>query len=309
MSATHKTYHVAERRYLTFCNSFSLRPLPTSEAILCYFVACLGQQGLAHTSIRTYLSGIRQLQIAHGFEDPKIDQMPCLRQILKGVKVERGKEGKASRPRLPITPSILRKLKLIWLNGDTSFNSVMLWAAALVTFFSFCRSGEVTVEDETKYDPNTHLSFADVVVDNAVLPSVISLNIKYSKTDQGRVGVRVMLGRTGDDLCPISALLNYLSRRGNNPGALFQWQDGTPLSKTKFVEATRQALTAAQLPAKDYAGHSFRIGAATTAAMAGLEDSAIQTLGRWKSSSYQLYIRMNPQQLAAMSSSLSKCSI
>ena len=153
----------------------------------------------------------------------------------------------------------------------------------------------MTVEDETKYDPNTHLSFADVAVDNAVLPSVISLNIKYSKTDQGRVGVRVMLGRTGDDLCPVSALLNYLSRRGNNPGALFQWQDGTPLSKTKFVEATRQALTAAQLPAKDYAGHSFRIGAATTAAMAGLEDSAIQTLGRWKSSSYQLYIRMNPQ--------------
>ena len=309
MASTRKTYQVAERRYITFCNSFALMPLPTSEAILCYYVACLGQQGLAHTSIRTYLSGVRQLQIAHGLEDPKIDQMPRLRQILKGVKVERGKEGKASRPRMPITPTILRKIKVIWLNGGTSFNSVMLWAAALVTFFSFCRSGEVTVEDESKYDANTHLSFADVMVDNAASPSVVSLNIKYSKTDQGRVGVRVILGRTGDDLCPVSALLDYLSRRGNKPGALFQWQDGTPLSKTKFVEATRQALTAAQLPAKDYTGHSFRIGAATTAAMAGLEDSAIQTLGRWKSSSYLLYIRMNPRQLAAMSSSLSKCRI
>ena len=86
MSSTHKTYQVAERRYLTFCNSFSLRPLPTSEEILCYFVACLGQQGLAHTSIRTYLSGVRQLQIAHGFKDPGIDQMPRLKQILRGVK-------------------------------------------------------------------------------------------------------------------------------------------------------------------------------------------------------------------------------
>ena len=86
---------------------------------------------------------------------PKIDQMPRLRQILKGVKVERGKEGKASRPRMPITPTILRKIKVIWLNGGNSFNLVMLWAAALVTFFSFCRSGEVTVEDETKYDVNT----------------------------------------------------------------------------------------------------------------------------------------------------------
>ena len=109
MASTRKTYQVAERRYITFCNSFALMPLPTSEAILCYYVACLGQQGLAHTSIRTYLSGVRQLQIAHGLEDPKIDQMSRLRQILKGVKVERGKEGKASLPRMPITPTILRK--------------------------------------------------------------------------------------------------------------------------------------------------------------------------------------------------------
>ena len=106
--------------------------------------------------------------------------------------------------------------------------------AALVTFFSFCRSGKITVEKEKQYDPKTHLSFEDVTVDNAASPSVISLNIKYSKTDQGRVEVRVILGRTGDDLCPIGALLNYLSRRGSKRGPLFHWQDGTPLSKDKI---------------------------------------------------------------------------
>ena len=62
------------------------------------------------------------------------------------------------------------------------------------------------MEDEKRYDPKTHLSLADVTVDNAVSPSIIALNIKYSKTDQGRVGVRVILGRTGDDLCPVVAL-------------------------------------------------------------------------------------------------------
>jgi len=269
----------------------------------------LGQQGLAHTSIRTYLSGVRQIQISHGFKDPGIDQMPRLRQVLRGVKVERGKAGKAPRPRLPITPAILRRLKRSWVDKDHSFCSVMLWAASIVTFFSFCRLGEITVEDENKYDPAAHLSFHDISVDNADNPKVISLFIKQSKTDQGRVGVRVILGKTDDDLCPVLALLEYLERRGGHQGALFQWEDRTPLSKTKFIEATREALTVTGLPAKDYAGHSFRIGAATTAAAAGLEDSTIQTLGRWKSSSYQRYIRTSPQQLAAVSPVLSRCII
>jgi len=87
------------------------------------------------------------------------------------------------------------------------------------------------------------------------------------------------------------------------------------LSKSKFIEAIREARTAVQLPAKDYAGHSFRIGAATTAvaaaaaAVAGLEDSSIQTLGRWKSSSYQLHIRTNQQHLVAVSLVMSRCHV
>ena len=140
-TSTHKTYLAEEWRYLDFCGSFSITALPASEATLCYFVTCLAQQGLADGTIRTYLSGVRQLQISHGFRDPNISQMPCLRQILKGIKVEKGKEGLPQRPRLPITPMILRRMKPYW---KPSFNSVMLWAAAVVTFFSFCRSGAPT---------------------------------------------------------------------------------------------------------------------------------------------------------------------
>ena len=305
-TSTHRTYQAAERRYLSFCNSFSIPALPATEANLCYFAACLAQQGLTEGSIRTYLSGVRQLQISHGFQDPNISSMPRLQQIIRGIKVERGKEGLPRRSRLPITPMILRKMKAFWISDHPSFNSTMLWAAAVVTFFSFCRSGETTVEEGSQYDPDVHLSFSNVAVDDPSSPSVISLRIKRSKTDQAREGVKVVIGSTGDDLCPVMALLNYLRIRGDAQGALFRSQDGTPLSQQGFVSAIRQALTAANLPAKDFAGHSYRIGAATTAAMAGIEDSTIQTLGRWKSSSYQLYIRMDPSQLASISSTLSR---
>ena len=54
-----------------------------------------------------------------------------------------------------------------------------------------------------------------------------------------------------------------------------------------------------------YSGHSFRIGAATTAASVGVEDSLIKTLGRWESSAYLLYVRVPRDRLALVSKRLS----
>ena len=60
------------------------------------------------------------------------------------------------------------------------------------------------------------------------------------------------------------------------------------------------------LPKELYAGHSFRIEAAATAAMAGVEDATIQTLGRWQSAAYLQYVRMPSEQLARLSAVLAR---
>ena len=226
-SSTHKTYKAAEKRYLQFCSNFSVSPpLPVSENILCYFVACMGQEGLACSTIRTYLSGIRQLQVAASFQDSHIDQMPRLNQVLRGIKVQAARTGRQPRARLPIIPiipSILCKLRQVWVGGPPpSFTNTMLWAAATTTFFGFCRSGEITVESASRYDPRIHLSFSDMAADNATSPSVLSIQLKRSKTDPFMKGVKLVLGRTHDELCPVTALLAYLAIRGNAPGALFR---------------------------------------------------------------------------------------
>ena len=106
------------KKVSSLCNNFSFSPLPAAESLLCYFVACMGQEGLACSSIRTYLSGIRQLQIAAGFHDPHIDQMPRLNQVLKEVKVQATRVGRQPNSRFLIIPSIPYKL--------------MLWAAAQI---------------------------------------------------------------------------------------------------------------------------------------------------------------------------------
>ena len=61
------------------------------------------------------------------------------------------------------------------------------------------------------YDPGALLSLTDVAVDNLSDSSVLQVSIKASKTDPFRKGVDIFLGRTGDDICPISAMLAYVA--------------------------------------------------------------------------------------------------
>ena len=87
-------------------------------------------------------------------------------------------------------------------------------------------------------------------------------------------------------------MLDYLSIRPATPGPLFLLQSGSPLTRALLVDNLQKALRQAGLNHKDYNGHSFRIGAATSAAQRGLEDSLIQTLGRWRSDAYKIYIKL-----------------
>ena len=241
------------------------------------------------------------------FPDPFICDMPRLQYVLRGVKsVESKCPARLVRKRLPITPAILCGVHKILSQTPSDFNNIMLWAAATLCFFGFLRSGEITIPNNSNYDPSAHLNFSDISVDNSAMPSIIQVRIKASKTDPFRQGVNIHIGRTGNELCPVTALLVYLAARGNAPGLLFHFEDGSPLTKNRFVTKFRSALTQADIDSSLYSGHSFRIGAASTAAANGIEDSLIQTLGRWKSSAYLAYIKIPSQNLAAISRRICK---
>ena len=59
-------------RYLNFCNKFSINPLPLTDRSLCLFAAFLANEGLRAQSISVYLSAVRHLQIAAGFQAPPL---------------------------------------------------------------------------------------------------------------------------------------------------------------------------------------------------------------------------------------------
>ena len=127
-------------------------------------------------------------------------------------------------------------------------------------------------------------------MDNPTNPQQLHILLKRSKTDQAGKGAIVDIGRTGGQLCPVAAVLSWMVRRGNAPGPLFHFQNGAPLTQQRFVVELRKALQMIGEDPQQFGGHSFRAGAATTAAQQGIGDATIKLLGRWHSSAYQVYI-------------------
>lgn len=218
------------------------------------FVAYLHNEGLAPGTMKSYLTAVRHEQISRGLGDPHIAQMPQLEYVLKGAK-RRSTLG--SHRRLPITPTMLREMRKIWIDESKSQDHKMLWAASCLCFFGFLRSGEVTMPSEGCFDPEAHLCFGDVRVDDHKNPTMLQILIKRSKTDPYRMGVKLYIGTTYNELCPVTAVINFMLTRGTKEGPLFAWQDGRYLTRERFVQAVRGALTVAGFEAKDYAGHSF----------------------------------------------------
>ena len=125
------------------------------------------------------------------------------------------------------------------------------------------------------------------------------MQLKVSKTDQLRKGVDIFLGKTENSLCPVAALLPTTTR-GQRARPLFMFQSGIFLTRENFVKEVRKTLRTAGLDDKLYSGHSFRIGAATTAALAGVEESTIKALGRWESAAYLAYLKIPRDSLTAI---------
>ena len=104
--ATRKAYSSGQSRFLHFCSEVGLQPYPLTETLLCFFVAHLASQGLAPQTVKSYLSAIRHFHITAGHGDPFTPgAFPRLQYVVRGIKQA---PRQPARPRLPITPQLLR---------------------------------------------------------------------------------------------------------------------------------------------------------------------------------------------------------
>ena len=282
-SNTAKQYSTGQRHYLNFCAQLGVVPCPATELLLLRFVASFNNSVRGNT-VQNYLSAIRHLHVMNGVQNP-IPEFERLKLVVKSLKKKSG----PPRQRSPISISMLKAI-CATLNLRM-YNEVLFWAMTVSGFFGFLRVSEFTVSGE--FDPVHHLCRQDLSL--AADFSTCYLQIKTSKTDPFRRGCRIVLGATGDAVCPVLAILLYLSRRTQTVGPLFKFANGRPATRNWFCHRLKEAICAIGFQG-DFTSHSLRIGAATTAAAVGIPHATIQTLGRWTSDSYKLYLRMSDQQ-------------
>lgn len=191
-------------------------------------------------------------------------------------------------PRRPITLELLAQMhtklrSICW----SKFEARLFSAAFSLAFFGALRVGEVVLEP--KRDGGSRgLLLQDV----SMSPSDLQINIRNSKTDQLGRGAVIRLPASGEGgPCPVKDLKRYLALRPVGEGPLFIHEDGHPLVRHQFTKVMRKAIVACGLEASEFAPHSFRIGAATTAAHWGLSVKRIKDLGRWRSDAFKTYVR------------------
>ena len=97
--------------------------------------------------------------------DIQFTSMPVLEHVLRGVK-EHAKKAKPTLTRLPITSTILLKIRAVWGKDAKDFDKIMLSAACCTCYFGSLRSGEVCVPSAKECDPLAHLSISDIAVDS-----------------------------------------------------------------------------------------------------------------------------------------------
>ena len=291
-----RVYTTGFNSYTTFCSQSAVSPLPAHEHNLLLFCSYLSLRVGAKT-IKTYLSGIRFHSILAG-HPLDLSRMLQLYYLIRGIKLTQGSRHLKSL----CNPITVPRLQVIhsWLQtSHLSANDRHLWwSACTLAFFGLLRVSEYSATSSHAADADVCLGCSDIHFDSQF--SYMQVTVKSSKTDPFKHGCTIHVGSTGNLLCPIMAMRQFmLSRVSFHQFPLYVFSDGSFLTRSRMSRFLTTVFGDVNLNT-----HSFRIGGATALAAAGFSDSSIQTIGRWSSDCFTRYIRLSSATLQAYAGSM-----
>jgi len=317
---TRESYASGVARWEFFCNYFKLVPYPPTESMCERFVAA-SSVSLQADSISQYLSAVRNQCIDLREKMPEREAMPRVQRLLRGLKMSE-LQTKDGRVRMALTEDIAdntlsvaeRDEQEAHSKGETIpdiyslDNYKTLRAALSVPLIGLMRPSEWSV----RMCANGQVVSAPLLVkhfqqvDNEHLQGHIAganISLPQRKTDQFGLRSNIYIGITGRRVCGVSGVVDVLDERlkageaitGDSPLMLIRGKDGKLRAMTyeDLTTALSKSLRRAGYDDSKFKGHSFRIGGATSLALAGVPTNAIETMGNWKPGSLSLpdYIR------------------
>lgn len=288
--STQVTYNNCVNKFIKFRTNHGLEQVwPVVLQSITTFIAFLSLAGYAPSTIFTHIAALSFVHKINSWPDPT--QSFVITKLREGLK----RQGHQADSRQPITYKLLGKLVgMLPAVCSSQYEASLFRASFLLAFFGFLRVGEFT--SLSKKAETSHLI---QISDISFVEIGMKVIIRYSKTDQrGRSTPLNFMRSTNTQLCPVDAVSQFVQLRSPHDGPLFIHFNGEPLTRFQFSHVLKKCIRVIGLSPEVYGPHSFRIGAATSAAMCGLSDIEIKALGRWKSSAFKLYIR--PSQLDSL---------
>ena len=144
-----KVYRAGWSRYRTFVNQFKITSTPATLEKVMLFIAYLGSQGLAVSMIEVYLAGLRYFRIQANptCMTPSLHS-PYINLIIKHIKqINSAKE--PTRVRLPITATLMGRIKGSLSAEPHQWKNLMAWAACCTSLFGFLCCAEFITSDTT----------------------------------------------------------------------------------------------------------------------------------------------------------------
>jgi len=252
---------------------------------------------VSHSSILTYLKGVKALYTRLGLADPFRD--PGVQRVLAGIKRCNG--AAPSQQKLPIQPWMLVQWAEFLRIAESDFG-LAVFTAMVFAFFGFFRKSTVAVaprragEELDDRVERRVLRRSDIRVDLA--NDCVRVTQHWSKTIQARERTHEvpLAGCRGSVLDPVS-LYSLLLQRIPAPDSAHAFSYPrrgrlVPLTHGVFVATVKRLAAQSGLSAADFAGKSFRRGGASFAFASGVRGELIQSHGDWRSDAYLVYLEL-----------------
>ena len=311
--STSSTYATGNRQYIQFCKLHSISdPYPAQEDYILGFITFLYMNNKASSTIHVYLYAIRYHQLYTYNTDP-LKGHHKIEALVKAIKrIKRVSQ----KQRIPITIPILDKIKT-FLNMST-YDHQVIWAALVLGVYGLLRTSELAQNTKDSSLPlptatsssssssssssasssSSSYDYRLLLVSNikVISDSHFILTLRASKTDPYKMGADIHYFANHSTTCPLLAIKPLLAHQKESWLPLLALSDGKPLTTTLLIQSIRLLIIQVEktyklgLDHNMFSGYSLRRGGATSLYEAGLSETTIKTMGRWRSYCFRLYI-------------------